>query len=450
MKKLVLFLVVTLMVIGVTTMGQTTKPTKAQDQVEITFSHIFGDENRSGLIQKYADAYMAEHPNVKVNLQIATSYPENLNGALLANEQGNAPHIVQIYEIGSRLALDSGIFIPVGSVATEEQLATLEDVIQPVLNYYTFDDAVWSVPFNSSNPILYYNKDILAAAGLDPAAPPQTYGEVLAACDTIMAAGIESLEGCIGWSLNGWFVEQWVSEQGALLANNGNGRADRATEVELDSEAMMNIFTWWKELADKGYYVYTGALEDWDGSDALYTGQQVAFHITSTADLRNIAEAAATAGFDSGTAYIPIPDGVERNGTVIGGASLWLTGNHPQAELEAAVDFMLFLGKTENGVDWHKGTGYFPIRYSAIEALEAEGWFEANPTFKTAFDQLTTTIPNEASAGAVIGIFQELRTIVEQAAQSVIDGGSDPAEALAAADDRADESMAEYNSLVTE
>ncbi|MBZ0320220.1 MAG: ABC transporter substrate-binding protein [Anaerolineae bacterium] len=429
-------------------MGREAKPTQAQDQVEITFSHIFGDENRSGLIQKYADAYMAEHPNVKINLQIATSYPENINGALLASEQGNAPHIVQIYEIGSRLALDSGIFIPVGSVATEDQLATLDDIIQPVLNYYTFDDQVWSVPFNSSNPILYYNMEILEQAGVE--AVPQTYSEVLAACDKIMAAGIESLEGCIGWSVNGWFVEQWVSEQGALLANNGNGRADRATEVELDSEAMLNIFTWWKELADKDYYVYTGALEDWDGSDALFTGQQVAFHITSTADLRNITDAATEAGFNAGTAYIPIPDGVERNGTVIGGASLWLTGDHPQAELEAAVDFMLFLGKTENGVDWHKGTGYFPIRYSAIEALEAEGWFDANPTFMTAFDQLTSTIPNEASAGAVIGIFQELRTIVEQAAQSVIDGGADPAEALAAADDRADESMAEYNSLVSE
>lgn len=448
MKKIVLLTVMAFMVVGAATMGHSAKPTQAQDQIEITFSHIFGDENRSGLIQKYADAYMAEHPNVKINLQIATSYPENINGALLASEQGNAPHIVQIYEIGSRLALDSGIFIPVGSIATEEQLATLDDIIQPVLNYYTFDDQVWSVPFNSSNPILYYNMEILEQAGVETV--PQTYSEVLAACDAIMAAGIESLEGCIGWSLNGWFVEQWVSQQGALLANNGNGRADRATEVELDSEAMLNIFNWWKELADKDYYVYTGALEDWDGSDALFTGQQVAFHITSTADLRNITEAATEAGFSAGTGYLPIPDGVERNGTVIGGASLWLTGNHPQAELEAAVDFMLFLGQTENGVDWHKGTGYFPIRYSAIEALEAEGWFEANPTFKTAFDQLTTTIPNEASAGAVIGIFQELRTIVEQAAQSVIDGGADPAEALAAADDRADESMAEYNSLVSE
>lgn len=448
MKKIVLLAIVAIMVAGVATMGHSAKSTQAQDQVEITFSHIFGDENRSGLIQKYADAYMAEHPNVKINLQIATSYPENINGALLASEQGNAPHIVQIYEIGSRLALDSGIFIPVGSVATEEQLATLDDIIQPVLSYYTFDDQVWSVPFNSSNPILYYNMEILEQAGVETV--PQTYSEVLAACDAIMAAGIESLEGCIGWSVNGWFVEQWVSEQGALLANNGNGRTDRATEVELDSEAMMNIFTWWKELADKDYYVYTGALEDWDGSDALFTGQQVAFHITSTADLRNITEAATEAGFSAGTGFLPIPDGVERNGTVIGGASLWLTGNHPQAELEAAVDFMLFLGKTENGVDWHKGTGYFPIRYSAIEALEAEGWFDANPTFMTAFDQLTSTIPNEASAGAVIGIFQELRTIVEQAAQSVIDGGADPAEALAAADDRADESMAEYNSLVTE
>lgn len=447
MKKFVLLAIVALMAVGVASMGRDTKTTQAQDAtVEITFAHIFGDENRSALIQKYADAYMEAHPNVTINMQIATSYPENLNNVLLAAEQGDAPHIVQLFEVGSRLALDSGIFIPVSSVATEEQMATLEDVIQPVLNYYTFDGQVWSVPFNSSNPILYYNEELLAEAGIETV--PQTYSEVLAACDVIMAAGIESLEGCIGWNLNSWFVEQWLSQQGAVLANNGNGRTERATELELDSDAMLTIMNWWKELADKGYYVYTGAFEDWSGSDALFVGQQVVFHITSTADLRNITEAATDAGFNAGTGFLPIADGVERNGTIIGGASLWLTDGHPQEELDAAADFMFFIGNTENGVDWHKGTGYFPIRYSAIEALAAEGWFEANPTFQTAFDQLTQTVPNEASAGAVIGTFVELRTIIEQAAQSIIDGGADPAEALAVADDRADESLAEYNSIV--
>ena len=113
-----------------------------------------------------------------------------------------------------------------------------------------------------------------------------------------------------------------------------------------------------------------------------------------------------------------------------------------------AVEFMLFLGNTDNMVKWHQGTGYFPIRYSSIEALEAEGWFEENPTFTTAFDQLTDTMVNSATAGALLGTFLELRTTIEQAAQSVVDGGADPAEALENANTEANISLEEYNLLV--
>ena len=444
MKKLV-FLAIAL----VTVIALAAPVTAQDDTVKIVFSHAFGDETRQGWVQDVADAYMAEHPNVEIELRVASSYRDNLNSALLGAEQGDAPHIVQIFEVGTQLALDSGIFIPVSSVASEEQLATLDDVIEPVLNYYTVAEDVWSLPWNSSSPILYYNADMFAKAGIEEV--PQTYGEIMDACDTLMGMADElGLQGCIGWNMHSWFVEQWMSEQNALLANNDNGRTARATEVYLDSEPMKNIFNWWKELADKGYYIYTGQLEDWNGSDAIFTGQQAAMHITSTADLRNIIAAAEEAGFEVGVGMLPIPDGVDRNGVVIGGASIWLTGDHPQEELEAAVDFMLFLGNTDNMVSWHKTTGYYPIRYSSIDKLEEEGWFDEDPRFRVAFDQLTETKSNYASAGALLGTFLETRTIIEEAAQSVIDGGEDVDTALANAKARADQALAEYNEMVGE
>lgn len=447
MKKFAVLLFVTILAVTLIPSVGTQRIEAQDDQIEITFSHVFGDENRQALVQDVADAYMAEHENVTINIEVASSYRDNLNGAILASEQGDAPHIVQIFEVGSQLALDSGIFVPVSQVASEEQLATLDDIIEPVLNYYTLGDDVWSLPWNSSNAILYYNIEMFEAAGID--GPPSTYSEVIEDCEILMAADLD-LQGCIGWNMHSWFVEQWVAEQGALLADNDNGRSDRATEVYLDSDAMLNIFNWWKELSDSGYYIYTGTFEDWNGSDAIFTGQQAAMHITSTADLVNITNAGEEGGFSVGTGYLPIPDDAERNGVVIGGASIWLTDGHPQEELDAAVDFMLFLGNTENMVEWHQGTGYFPVRYSSIDALEADGWFDENPTFKTAFDQLTETVTSPATGGALIGTFLDTRTIIEQAAQSVVDGGADPAEALAAADDEADALLEEYNLLNVE
>ncbi len=441
MKKLVILTVALVLVAALA------GPAVAQDdeQITIVMSHAFGDERRQAWVQDVADAFMAENPNVEIELRVASSYRDALNGALLAAEQGDPPHIVQVFEVGTQLALDSGIFIPASSVASEEQLATLEDVIDPVLDYYTLAEDVWSLPWNSSSAILYYNVEMFEQAGIEEV--PQTYSEVLEVCDVLMNADL-GLQACIGWPMHSWMVEQWMAEQDALLANNDNGRNGRATETYLDSDAMKNIFNWWKELADRGWYTYTGQLEDWNGSDAIFTGQQVAMHITSTADLLNIISAGEEGGFTAGAAMLPVPD--ERNGVVIGGASVWLTGGHPQEELEAAVDFILFMTNTENMVSWHKTTGYYPIRYSSIEALEEEGWFEEEPRFSVAFNQLTQTKESYATAGALLGTFLETRTIIEQAAQSVVDGGESVDAALANAKAQADQALADYNELVLE
>jgi sn-glycerol 3-phosphate transport system substrate-binding protein len=444
-KLVVLLLIVALVVpMAATAMAQ-------DAPIELVFSHAFGDANRQGWVADVIAAYEELNPNVTVTAVANPSYRDTLNGAILGAQQGNAPHIVQVFEVGSQLALDSGIFIPVSSVATEEQLASLDDVIPAVRDYYSLGDDQWSLPWNSSNAVMYYNKTIFEAAGLDPEAPPQTYGEVLETCEVLMSQADDlGLQGCMGWAMHSWFVEQWMAEQQAPLANNENGRDGRATEINLESEAMMKIFNWWKEMADSGYYIYSGGLEDWNGSDALFTGQQVALHVTSTADIRNNGEAAAEAGFDMGNAMLPIPDDSERNGVVIGGASIWLTGDHPQEELDAAVDFMFFLANAENAVSWHKATGYFPIRFSAIEALEEEGWFEENPNFRVAFDQLTETVPGPATSGALLGNFLELRTIIEEAGQAVVDSGVSVEEALAEANERANESLQAYNDAVSE
>jgi sn-glycerol 3-phosphate transport system substrate-binding protein len=168
------------------------------------------------------------------------------------------------------------------------------------------------------------------------------------------------------------------------------------------------------------------------------------FHITSTADLGNIGSA-VEGSFELGTGLLPIADGVERNGVVIGGASVWLLDDHPTRELEAARDFVLFMTNTENMVSWHKLTGYYPVRNSSVDALEEEGWFEEDPNAFTAFDQLLNTVPNSASAGALMGSFLDTRTIIEEAIQKVLQG-TDVEEAMEEAKVLADDRLQQYNS----
>ncbi len=409
--------------------------------VTVEFWHTFGDPKRGNWIQQKADAFNKANPNIKVMPVFKGSYPDILQAATLASRQGKPPALVQMYEIGSQFALDSGIFQPVGGIGTLDT----SDYIKPVLNYYTINGKVNSIPFNSSSPVLYFNKDLMKKAGLDPKLPPTTFESLMDDCAKIAAANLGVK--CFGVSLNGWFFEQWMAEQGAPLANNGNGRMGRATEVLLTSAPAKRIFTWLKTMNDKGYYTYTGKFEDWDGSDAIFTSGKDVFHITSTADIVNISDAAKQTGFEMGVSVLPIPNGVKRNGVVIGGASLWVSKGIPQAEAEAARDFALYLTGTENMAEWHKLTGYYPVRNSSITLLRKQGWLAQNPMQLVAFNQLLRTEPNEATAGALIGPFQQVRRIVEEAMQKVFSGTSVDA-ALGEAKTKADAALKEYNASV--
>lgn len=416
----------------------------ASAQTTIEFWYAFTDAPRQGWIQdritEFNEQLAADGSTFRVEGSNKGSYRETLEAAVLAARQGNPPHLVQLFEVGSQLAVDSGIFRAIDDFGGGIDLS---DYIEPVLNYYTIDGRVYSIPFNSSSPILYGNETLLERAGLSTEQLPETFGELLAACATAEAAGVA--ESCITFPLHTWFFEQWVAQQGEPLVNNGNGREGRATEVLLTSDAALRVGQFMKDLADGGYYSYTGRFEDWAGSEAIFGNQESIFFITSTADAGNIIRGAAEAGFDVATGLLPIPDGVTRNGVVIGGASVWLTEGNPDDEAEVARDFVLFMTDTDNMADWHKLTGYYPVRVSAVEQLEAEGWFVENPEFTIAFTQLTETLTNQATGGALLGTFLDTRTIVAEALQKIYQGSATVEEAMAEAKRQADAVLAEYN-----
>jgi len=410
----------------------------------IDFWHAFGG-GRKLLIERMVADFNYTHPGIYVRVEHKGSYRDTLNAAILAAQQETAPHIVQIFEVGSQLAIDSGIFVPIEDLVQGIEFQP-DDYIEGVSNYYNIDGKFNSMPWNSSNPILYYNKDIFRAAGLDPEKPPETFEEMLDVCDTIVSSG--AAKNCISWPLHGWFFEQWMANMGAELADNGNGRDARATEVYLTGDAAKTIMNWWKEMYDKGYYAYSGKLEDWDGADAIFVSGQAAMEITSTSDVVQRQNDAAENGFELGTSYLPYPADSERQGVIVGGASMWLTGGHPDVEMQAAKDFVIWFTNTENAIRWHKATGYFPIRKSAVDVLEVENWFELNPAYQAAFDQLLETKVNRATQGALIGAFPEVRTIIEQAVEKVLAGEATVDEALEAAKTEADKAIQDYNASV--
>lgn len=453
MKKTLFLLMVFLLAVSLVPMIGQPGRTQARQQVEITFVHIFPDDRdvRRTLIEEIVAAYMAEHPDVSITIQSTSEdYADVFEGAVRAASQGAAPHLIQVEDSLTQIAIDSQYFAKMSDFATDEQLATVPDIIEPMRNFYGMTESeFWMLPWNASNPIMYYNPVVFEAAGLDPDTPPQTFDEIMAACDAIMAANVDKIEACINWPVNSWLPEQWVSMQNALFVNNENGRAERATESLLDSPEMLAVLTWWKEMADKGYFTYSGTPGDYYGEGLMFVTGKTAIVLSTSAGITNTITFGELMGkFTPRITYFPKPYAEATNGVTAGGAALWVMAGHPDDETQAAVDFAFYLTNTQNMSAWHKASGYYPVRQSSIDALLAEGWFDENPAFYVPLDQLLGHAPNPANAGMRIGAATQVRGAVIDAALSVIDGGEDPAAALAAAKQRADKAIDEYNSVI--
>jgi sn-glycerol 3-phosphate transport system substrate-binding protein len=406
--------------------------------ITVEFWHTFGDAKRGDWIQARADEYNKAHPGIKVVPVYKGISDETLQATVLAARQGNAPALVQVDGTSSQLALDSGIFQAVSGIKEVD----FKDYIKPVVSYYTINGKVNSLPFNSSSPVLYFNKDLMTKAGLDPKKPPTTFDAILKTCATFDAAklGVK----CVALTPYSWLFEQWMSEQNAQLLNNGNGRQARATASNVDTEAGRTIFGFYKDLNDKGYLTNTGKLADTVGTNAIFGNQKALMTINSTAGLGNLLDAAKQSGFQMGVGVLPIPDGSKRNGVVIGGASIWVAKSAPKPEAETALDFALFMTNTENMASWHKLTGYYPVRTSSVNLLRKQGWFSSNPLQIVAFNQLLSTKPNIANAGALTGANIQMRSIIEQNIQKVL-SGQDVTEVAKTANEQINAALSEYN-----
>jgi len=415
-----------------------TSATAQDEPTVINFWHAMSG-SRAEVLQGLVDQFNAENPDINVVAEYTGSYAETLTKALTAYSSGEGPHIVQVYEVGTRTMLDSGAIVPVMEVSGGE--LDQSAFVEPILNYYAIDDELRCMPFNSSTAMLYYNKDMFEAAGLDPEQPPQTFSEVYEMGKQIIDSGAAKSAISFGWPA--WILEQMFAMHDQMLANENNGREGLATEVYFNSDFGVQVLTEWQKWAEDGVLFYGG--REYSANDPFIAGE-FAMLVQSTSSLGGIQNAVE---FELGTAFLPTLDGYERTGNnVVGGGCLWTMAGKSDAEYEAVWRFYQFLSQTEQDVSWHKGTGYFPATNAAVEALEAEGWFEENPNFRTAFDQILAGNDTPASRGALLGDFVTIRDVIGAAIEEAVVNGVDPQEALDTAVEESNLILEDYASLL--
>jgi len=267
----------------------------AQDQTQITFWHAMSG-SRAEVVQALVDGFNEANPDVNLVAEFTGSYAETLTKALTAASAGEAPNIVQVYEVGTRTMLDSGVIVPVMEVSG----GTLDQSIfvQPILNYYALDGELRCMPFNSSTAMLYYNKDMFEAAGLDPDKPPTTFSELYEMGKQIIDSGVAAHAISFGWPA--WIMEQMFAMHDQFLADQNNGRDGLATELYLNSEFGVKVLTEWQKWANDGVLFYGG--RTYSANDPFIAGE-FAMLAQSTSSLGGIQK---KVDFELGTAFLSL------------------------------------------------------------------------------------------------------------------------------------------------
>ncbi|WP_100330238.1 ABC transporter substrate-binding protein [Bacillus xiapuensis] len=419
MKKMLLFIGLSVLLVVLAACGSKEEkanagePQKTKDgKTVVTFWHSMGGKAQESL-DEIVKEYNESQDKVQVNAEYQGTYEESLPKFQSVAGSDAAPTMVQVQEVGTMAMINSGKIEPIQKFIDEENY-DMKQLEENIVNYYNVDGKFYSMPFNSSTPVLYYNKDAFKKAGLDPEKAPATFEEV----EEFSKKIVESNPKMKGFALQayGWLFEELLANQGGELLNNDNGRSKTATKVAFDEKGK-SIFEWVERMNKDKTFANYGT--NGDNMIAGFLAGDVAMFMQSSAALRDVVD---NASFEVGSAYIPYPKDAEREGVVIGGASLWMSKGKPAEEQKAAWDFMKYLQTPEVQAKWHVGTGYFAINPKAYDVDVAKKAHKEMPQLKVAIEQLQSSKSSFATQGALMDMIPEERKIMETALESVYNG----------------------------
>lgn len=413
--------------------GQSSNDTvQAKDKggkTEVVFWHAMSGKLEE-VVNELVAKFNAQQDEITVKAVFQGTYEESITKFNTVAGTKDAPTIMQVFEVGTKYMIDSGKIEPVQKFIDAEKYDTSKWE-KNITNYYAVDGVQYSMPFNSSTPILIYNKDAFKAAGLDPENPPKTYEQLKEAAKAL------TTDDQYGFSIlnYGWFIEELIAAQGGMFVNEENGRKGNATEAIFNNEEGQKVFNLISDMYNDGTFYNTG--QNWDDIRAAFQSGKIAMYLDSSAGVRDIVEQSQ---FEVGAGYLPVPDGVEWEGVIIGGASLWMANGIAEEQQQAAWEFMKYLTSPEVQAQWHVNTGYFAINTEAYTQEIVQSEWEKYPQLKVTVDQLRDTKASGATQGALISVFPEARQKVVTAMESLYQG-TKPEDALNKAVDETNKAL---------
>lgn len=431
-------------IVGVTSLVGCSKKVDPNAPTKITFWHSMGGKGGEA-ITALVEEFNNSQDKIYVSAEYQGTYNDSVN-KLKSSMIGNAgPDVMQLFDIGTKWMIDSEYALVMQDLIDKANFDTSQ-LEENILDYYAIDGTLYSMPFNTSTPILYYNKDAFREVGLDPEVTPKTFDEIIEFSEKLFKKNGNNVER-YGFAMQvyGWLFEEFLSKQNLTYVNNSDGRKGNPTEVEFNSNGgALTIYDAWKKIVDSGVVGNFGRSAD-NTTDAFVSGTSCMM-ISSTANLANI-KSKINGTFELGTAYIPAVNDEGKGGVSVGGGSLWIMDNGDDKRAEAAFEFIKFMISPDSQAEWAAKTGYFPITKEAYELEKMQEHLANNPEFKTAVDQLRE--PNNRP-GALLGVFSEARAATEEGLEKVLNNELSPEEAVNMVSEKINKALKKYNRYIVE
>jgi sn-glycerol 3-phosphate transport system substrate-binding protein len=394
-------------------------------QTEIQWWHSMTAVNGE-VVNDLAKNFNATQSNYKIVPTFKGNYEESFTAAVAAFRAGNAPHILQVFEVGTATMMASkGVSVPVGKVMKDSgEKFDPTSFVSAVAGYYTAPNGeMLSFPFNSSTTVFYINKDAFKAAGIDTSKAPATWSEVALAAAKLKASG-HKCPLTIAWQ--GWTqLESFSAWHNVEFATKGNGLQGMDARMKVNSPLHVRHIENLANMAKQGLFIYKGRASV---SEASFISGECAMTTTSTGFYGNVAK---NAKFNWGLSPLPyyhdVP-GAPQN-TVIGGASLWVMAGKKANEYKGVAQFFNYLSSPEIQAATHQRTGYLPITTAAFQLTEKSGFYQKNPGTDVGVNQMIRKVTDK-SRGIRLGNYVQIRGIEDEELEQVWSGKKTAKEAL--------------------
>jgi sn-glycerol 3-phosphate transport system substrate-binding protein len=413
-------------------------------QTEIQWWHAMTGANND-VIVKLAEEFNAANKDYKVVPAYKGSYADTMNAGIAAFRAGNAPHIMQVFEVGTATMMSAGAAIkPVHVMMKESGEAFDKNTYLPTIaGYYsTTKGDMLSMPFNSSSAVMWYNKDALAKIGMT--APPKTWPEVFEAAKKLRANGFEKCGFSTAWIT--WLnIEQLSAWHNVPLATKSNGMEGFDTELKFNSPFHVKHLEKLVELQKDKTFDYSGRTNTGEGR---FTSGECPIFMTSSAFFGNVAANAKFAWGNAPMPYYPDVAGAPQN-SIIGGASLWVMGGKKPEEYKGVAKFFTFLSDVDRQVKLHTLSGYLPITKAAYAKVKESGFYKEKPHLETPLLQLTNKEPTDNSRGLRLGNMVQMRDMWAEEIEAALAGKKPAKQALDDAVSRGNQVLRQFEKAIS-